>query len=32
MIEGASVQSEPAAIPVEGAIEELEVNARTALL
>lgn len=32
MIEGASVQSEPAAMPVEGAIEEPEVNARTALL
>ena len=32
MAEGASVPSEPIAMPVEGAIEEPEVNARTALL
>ena len=32
IIEGASIQSEPAAMNIEGAIEEPEVNARTKLL
>lgn len=32
MIEGASIQAEPSAMPVEGAIEEPEANARTRLL